>query len=143
MMLVGTILGTVAAIGFQFIYVPIATGVDLTVAFVWGIFFLVFEVPVGVVMGACIAAVVVGVDAVLPAKTQAHFRAVAAGVVSSVTFTVVICAIELIVPGPDGFTLAFYASVAATLGAVFGIFAWQYFRKSGEPGSCSQERAQN
>jgi hypothetical protein len=128
--LLGVVVGAVAPIGFQLVYVPLATDhLRLTITFFWGIFFLLFEVPAGAIVGALIALVVVGVNAVLPPGTQTNSRALAAGLVSAATCAAVLCDLELLIPGASGFTLAFYAPVVVGLGLVFAMFTWSYFRR--------------
>jgi hypothetical protein len=127
----GVILGALAAVAFQFVYIPLTNDLRLTAAFFWGIFLLLFEVPGGAAVGAFVAFIVAWVNAVLPSTTPSAYRVLAACLVAGVTFAAVVYAAELIVPGESGFTLAFYASVVVGVGLSFGLHTWLYLRRHG------------
>ena len=129
-LLFGILVGAASAVLFQLVYVPITTGLGLTVAFFWGFFFLLFELPVGAIAGAAIGLVLSGLNSVLPANSRTKFRGVVIGLASALMMVGVICALELLVPGESGLSLTFYASVTVSLGFSFGLFTWAYFRRS-------------
>ena len=126
----GLMAGSIAAVCFQLIYVPIVNDLRITVAFFWGIFFLLFEVPVGAIVGALLGLVGGGVNAPLSPQSHIAKRILLAGFLSAITLTALLSAAELLIPGEGGFSLTFYASVVVIVGLVFGAFTWGYFRRA-------------